>query len=457
MWGTEWTPKNILAYVSCYHGLHVVNPKVKLKYQDMKNIFIGKYTMDKAIRHCLLLFYIMQNMSCESRSVSQLYSDLFSTYKPLVRPVLHASTKVNITHRMRFFKLIYLDQQEEAFAFRGSFDMTWKDEFLTWNPQLYEDTEQITMTTDKLWIPDFILLRVVEDEGKSGSELKAIVKYNGEIYLSAPGKRVVGCATDITTFPFDSQRCDISVQLWTNTVKEVNLTTLPGNVLARSYVDNGAWRFLSYSVTESLSFTQKQRITYSLQFQRLRGYYILNLILPPIILSFLSLMVFLLPPQSGEKLTLSLSILLSYSVLLGTINESLPKVSSSVCVFSVYLLVMFALKAMTVVSSVLVLQLEHNHDLHNKRFLSVLALLKPHNTNGLSNQQNGPGEKHHESTKKAIMVLDRILFWIFSVLTVSASTVVFIAMLVLWNLAICELLSSSSSVMDNFHTAQFIE
>ena len=235
----------------------------------------------------------------------------------------------------------------------------------------------------------------------------------------------------LQTFPFDSQRCDISVQLWTNTVKEVNLTTLPGNVLARSYVDNGAWRFLSYSVTESLSFTQKQRITYSLQFQRLRGYYILNLILPPIILSFLSLMVFHLPPQSGEKLTLSLSILLSYSVLLGTINESLPKVSSSVCVFSVYLLVMFALKAMTVVSSVLVLQLEYNHDLHNKRFLSVLGLLKPHKTNGLSIQQNGPGEKHHESTKKAIMVLDRILFWIFSVLTVSASTVVFIAMLII--------------------------
>ncbi|XP_046579515.1 neuronal acetylcholine receptor subunit alpha-5-like [Haliotis rubra] len=68
-------------------------------------------------------------------------------------------------------------------------------------------------------------------------------------------------------------------------------------------------------------------------------------------------MVFHVPPESGEKMTLCVSVLLAYAVYLTSINSFLPSVSDHVALYSVYLNCMFFLKALTVVASVFVLHL----------------------------------------------------------------------------------------------------
>ncbi|XP_046579519.1 acetylcholine receptor subunit delta-like [Haliotis rubra] len=90
---------------------------------------------------------------------------------------------------------------------------------------------------------------------------------------------------------------------------------------------------------------------------RRRAFYILTAVLPVCILSALNLMVFHVPPESGEKMTLCVSVLLAYAVYLTSINSFLPSVSDHVALFSVYLNCMFFLKGLTVVASVFVLHL----------------------------------------------------------------------------------------------------
>ncbi|XP_046381248.2 acetylcholine receptor subunit delta-like [Haliotis rufescens] len=90
---------------------------------------------------------------------------------------------------------------------------------------------------------------------------------------------------------------------------------------------------------------------------RCRAYYILTAVLPVCVLSGLNLMVFHVPPGSGEKMTLCVSVLLAYAVYLTSINSFLPSVSDHVSLFSVYLHCMFVLKALTVMATVIVLYL----------------------------------------------------------------------------------------------------
>ncbi len=59
-------------------------------------------------------------------------------------------------------------------------------------------------------------------------------------------------------------------------------------------------------------------------------FYIINLIFPCVILSFLSLMTFYIPAASGERITLSISLLLTMLFTLYIVTENLPPDSTTV-------------------------------------------------------------------------------------------------------------------------------
>ena len=63
-------------------------------------------------------------------------------------------------------------------------------------------------------------------------------------------------------------------------------------------------------------------------------YYMYHVIYPCIMMSTLTLLVFCLPPDSGEKIALGITVLLAFSVLMLSIAEKLPETSESVPVIS---------------------------------------------------------------------------------------------------------------------------
>ena len=65
-------------------------------------------------------------------------------------------------------------------------------------------------------------------------------------------------------------------------------------------------------------------LVYTLILRRSSSFYVGNVILPCAFLSLLSLMVFYLPPDCGEKLTLSITNLLALVVFQQLIAETLP-------------------------------------------------------------------------------------------------------------------------------------
>jgi len=61
--------------------------------------------------------------------------------------------------------------------------------------------------------------------------------------------------------------------------------------------------------------------------KRYSGFYLLNLIFPICVLGILNLFVFLLPPESGERVGYSMTVLLSIVVFLTITSNSLPGTS----------------------------------------------------------------------------------------------------------------------------------
>ncbi|XP_055077525.1 CHRNA7-FAM7A fusion protein-like [Periophthalmus magnuspinnatus] len=71
-------------------------------------------------------------------------------------------------------------------------------------------------------------------------------------------------------------------------------------------------------------------VTFTVTMRRRTLYYGLNLLIPCVLISGLALLVFLLPADSGEKISLGITVLLSLTVFMLLVAEIMPATSDSV-------------------------------------------------------------------------------------------------------------------------------
>ena len=102
-----------------------------------------------------------------------------------------------------------------------------------------------------------------------------------------------------------------------------------------NYVANGEWDLISSSLVRNVVYypcchEPFPDVTITLIIRRKILYYMYNVILPCLMMSTLTLLVFCLPPESGEKIALGVTVLLAFSVFMLAISEKLPETSESI-------------------------------------------------------------------------------------------------------------------------------
>ena len=145
-------------------------------------------------------------------------------------------------------------------------------------------------------------------------------------------KWVTTCSLDLTYFPIDRQKCTVILMNWTYGSGLVNFTVVPsgtdGCVDTSNYQRSSDWNLISTSCSyDSSDNGQVPLVLYTFELQRVSIYFVLNIIIPTICLSILSVMVFRMPPEAGEKMGLSVTVLMSYSVILMIMSDNVPRSS----------------------------------------------------------------------------------------------------------------------------------
>ncbi|RWS08609.1 nicotinic acetylcholine receptor alpha 6 subunit-like protein, partial [Dinothrombium tinctorium] len=131
-----------------------------------------------------------------------------------------------------------------------------------------------------------------------------------------------------------------------------------------TYIENGEWILLGMpgvrnSVVYACCPETYLDITFYIKLRRRTLYYGFNLIIPCMIISSMVLLGFTLPPESGEKLTLGVTILLSMSVFMLQLTDTLPPTSESVSIIGTYFACIMIVVACSVVMTVVVLNFHH--------------------------------------------------------------------------------------------------
>ncbi|XP_072021478.1 CHRNA7-FAM7A fusion protein-like [Amphiura filiformis] len=158
-------------------------------------------------------------------------------------------------------------------------------------------------------------------------------------------------------FPFDTQVCDMIFSSWAYHGFEINLEPERSADASQDWYEaNGVWDMIvvrpKLIVKKWLCCPEPYpEIHYRLIFKRHAAFYINYMVLPCLFLSALSLLVFYLPPDCGEKLTLSITNLLALVVFQQIIAENMPPSSDDSPLIGTYFICMIAMVCCSVIST----------------------------------------------------------------------------------------------------------
>ena len=142
------------------------------------------------------------------------------------------------------------------------------------------------------------------------------------------------CKVDVTYFPFDKQVCRLQFGSWAHNGFELNVSGISDQADLSAFVDSVEWEVKSVPMVRNVLYYKccpepYPDVTFYLTMRRKSLFYLMNLVFPCILISTVACLGFILPPDSGEKVSLEITVLLSLAVFLMVVSETMPPSSET--------------------------------------------------------------------------------------------------------------------------------
>ncbi|KAL4630491.1 neuronal acetylcholine receptor subunit alpha-4-like [Arapaima gigas] len=309
-------------------------------------------------------FLLFCHEESHSHSEDELFKKLFIGYNKWSRPVPNISDVVIVKFGLSIAQLIDVDEKNQMMTTNVWLKQEWNDYKLRWKPSDYDNVTSIRVPSELIWVPDIVLYNNADGEFAVTHMTKAHLFHTGLVRWVPPAIYKSSCSIDVTFFPFDQQNCKMKFGSWTYDKAKIDLERLENTVDLKDYWESGEWAIINAVGTYN---TKKYDccheiypdITYFFIIRRLPLFYTINLIIPCLLISCLTVLVFYLPSDCGEKITLCISVLLSLTVFLLLITEIIPSTSLVIPLIGEYLLFTMIFVTLSIVITVFVLNVHH--------------------------------------------------------------------------------------------------
>ncbi|XP_041056184.1 acetylcholine receptor subunit alpha [Carcharodon carcharias] len=313
----------------------------------------------------ILLSRLFSGLVLASEHETRLVAKLFQNYNKVIRPVESHHQSVNITVGLQLIQLINVDEVNQIVETNVRLKQQWVDVKLRWKPADYGGVKKIRVPSSDVWLPDIVLYNNADGDFAIVHMTKVLLDYTGKIVWTPPAIFKSYCEIIVTHFPFDQQNCSIKLGIWTYDGTRVAIFPESDRPDLSTFMESGEWVMKDYRGWKHWVYytccpdTPYLDITYHFVMQRLPLYFVVNVIIPCLLFSFLTGLVFYLPTDSGEKMTLSISVLLSLTVFLLVIVELIPSTSSAVPLIGKYMLFTMIFVISSIIITVVVINTHH--------------------------------------------------------------------------------------------------
>lgn len=254
------------------------------------------------------------------KDLQKLYTDLFTNYCKRIMP-LSGSAPLTVSIQFYLNSLISFKEVDETVSVIGAMRLNWSDPALIWNPHAYNNVFLMIIDPFDLWLPPIFLMNGVDKMDSFGSDTMTYTTVipNGQVYYN-PGAVFQGkCPASIARFPFDTKECTFSFLPYGMTIDSLVLSSVYENARLDWYTPNSDWTLQEYSTNvgrKTVDSSKFDMFYLKITVKRQSLYYAVMIILPTFVFALLNPMVFILPAESGERISLAVPMLLSYTIFL---------------------------------------------------------------------------------------------------------------------------------------------
>uniref|UniRef100_A0A667YSV8 Cholinergic receptor, nicotinic, alpha 10a n=1 Tax=Myripristis murdjan TaxID=586833 RepID=A0A667YSV8_9TELE len=307
--------------------------------------------------------WITFSLAAHGRFAQKLMNDLFANYTNALRPVEDTDHIINVTLQITLSQIIDMDERNQILTTYLWIRQVWTDAYLTWRPEDYDGLGTIRIPSSYVWRPDIVLYNSADDQFSSSMETNVVIKNNGQVVWDQPAITKSSCSVDVAFFPFDVQECRFTFGSWTHNGNQMDLVNELDSADLSDFVPNVEWEVLGMPAKKNIILygccsDPYPDITYTLHLKRRASFYIFNLLIPCMMISFLAPLGFYLPADSGEKVSLGVTVLLALTVFQLLVAESMPPSESVPLIGKYYIATMTMITASTALT-IFIMNIHH--------------------------------------------------------------------------------------------------
>ena len=246
-----------------------------------------------------------------------------------------------------------VDDAHQTVQVSGRMVLWWQDPTLAVDQNLVEEFTDgnvtlmpysLTVPCQDLWLPGIIFVEGVTTLNVFRDAEEAKVLQDGTIQVTVPLIVTFSCRFIMHDYPFDEHHCPLTLY---DSSSSVNIfpSGLPWDKnIYQEFGVSGEWELVN--LTEQTFFNPSYGgVTYPkfvLHLRRKTTFYSVVMLFPMVLTSYLNVLVFLLPPDLGDKASYLVTLTVSMSVYVAFFNTDMPRGLDSMPRIFVLLLFVYA-------------------------------------------------------------------------------------------------------------------
>lgn len=294
----------------------------------------------------------------------RLVRDLMARYNKQVRPSLKSSEALNVSFGAALAQIIDVDEKNQIITTNLWINQGWIDPKLRWEPQKYGNVSVIRIPYDSIWLPDIVLYNSAHITSESVST-NVIVTAQGNVTWLSMVIFKSSCDIDVKYFPFDTQNCALEFSSWTFDAYSLNLLIMgdkQGDL--SNYMNSTEWHLVEYLQERQTVFFSccEEPYIFIKNYIRMRRrplFYVFNMVFPCLLITLVALLGFYMPSDSGEKISMGITTLLSMTVFLMIVADKMPPTSDDLPLIGLYYGITIAIVSFATAMTVLTLNIHH--------------------------------------------------------------------------------------------------
>uniref|UniRef100_A0A8C5WA90 5-hydroxytryptamine receptor 3A n=1 Tax=Leptobrachium leishanense TaxID=445787 RepID=A0A8C5WA90_9ANUR len=276
-----------------------------------------------------------------------------------VRPVKDWRTATVVYIDFFLYAVVSLDTSLQTLTTLLWFNMVWKNEFISWDPNDFCQIQRVFVIGETLWRPDLYIYEMTETFSESIDVLYYTITDTGYISYSAPLRIISNCNLSVYRFPFDTQTCTLTFGPYVQPIPDILMlprqnSTEINQLVKESIVSKGDWTLESINVDNKTLYTYGEyysQVIYQITMKRAPVVYVINLIIPSCFLVFLDLASMYIPTATNERLSFKITVILGFSVVFLILNSMIPN-AKDVPILGIFCGVCFAIMVFSIFTSI---------------------------------------------------------------------------------------------------------